>query len=479
LIDRLEVPDFSREVGLAPEIVEKDYALGWMLGAIYSHEDLQADWLFKGGTCLKKCCFETYRFSEDLDFTLRNPDHLNQEFLTSTFSEIADWIYEQSGIELPRDAIAFDIYENPRGGRSVQGRIAYRGPPQRRGSVPKVKLDLTDDERIVLEPVWREVHHPYQDRRDEGIHALCYCYEELFAEKIRALAERMRPRDLYDVIHLYRHGEAACNRALVLRTLTEKCAFKGLSVPSPESISNSPLRPELESEWENMLAHQLPQLPPLALFSEVLPQIFSWLQGVQAPAALPVIPYEASEDATWHPPAMVQSWGSYSWGSTVPLETIRFAAANRLCVDLRYQGSHRPIEPYSLRRTRDGNIILHAVRHDSGEHRSYRLDRIEGALATRVPFTPRYAIELTPSGPFLIPETISQPRISNPARPPASRMRLGSFTRMQTGPRYVIQCMYCGRHFTKKSHETSLNPHKDKSGYPCPSRMGYLVETKY
>ena len=32
-------------------------------------EALRESWLFKGGTCLKKC-FETYRFSEDLDFTL-------------------------------------------------------------------------------------------------------------------------------------------------------------------------------------------------------------------------------------------------------------------------------------------------------------------------------------------------------------------------------------------------------------------------
>lgn len=478
MIDRLEVLDFSREVGLAPEIVEKDYVLGWLLGAIFSHEVLLAGWLFKGGTCLKKCYFETYRFSEDLDFTLRNPDHLQQEFLSATFFEIADWIYEQSGIELPREVITFEVCENPRGRRSVQGRIGYRGPLQRRGSVPRVKLDLTDDERIVLEPVWREVHHPYQDRPEEGIHALCYCYEELFAEKIRALAERMRPRDLYDVVHLYRHGEATCDRALVLRTLTEKCAFKGLPVPNSESISNSPLRAELESEWENMLAHQLPQLPPLALFSDELPHIFNWLIGVPVPAELPAIPYEASEDATWRPPAMVQSWGGYSWGNTVPLETIRFAAANRLCVDLRYQGSHRPIEPYSLRRTRDGNIVLHAVRHDSGEHRSYRLDRIEGASATRIPFTPRYAVELTPSGPLIIPDTVSQPRMSYPGGPSARR-RLGPSPRISTGPRYVIQCMYCGRRFTKKSYETSLNPHKDKSGYPCPSRMGYLVETKY
>ena len=33
-----------------------------------------------------------------------------------------------------------------------------------------------------------------------------------------------------------------------------------------------------------------------------------------------------------------------------PLEAIRFAAANRLCVDLHYLGGVRRIEPYSLRR---------------------------------------------------------------------------------------------------------------------------------
>ena len=31
---------------------------------------LSKSWVFKGGTCLKKCYIETYRFSEDLDFTV-------------------------------------------------------------------------------------------------------------------------------------------------------------------------------------------------------------------------------------------------------------------------------------------------------------------------------------------------------------------------------------------------------------------------
>jgi len=34
-----------------------------MLAGIYAHEDLADRWIFKGGTCLKKRYFETYRFS--------------------------------------------------------------------------------------------------------------------------------------------------------------------------------------------------------------------------------------------------------------------------------------------------------------------------------------------------------------------------------------------------------------------------------
>jgi hypothetical protein len=34
MIDRLEIMEFSREVGLAPEVVEKDYVLGWSFAGI-------------------------------------------------------------------------------------------------------------------------------------------------------------------------------------------------------------------------------------------------------------------------------------------------------------------------------------------------------------------------------------------------------------------------------------------------------------
>lgn len=83
------------------------------------------------------------------------------------------------------------------------------------------------------------------------------------------------------------------------------------------------------------------------------------------------------------------------------VEMIRFAAANRLLVEIDYrdeQGnrSTRAIEAYSFHRSQAGNVLLMAVGADSGQPHSYLVDSILGVKTTQTPFTPRYAIELTP-----------------------------------------------------------------------------------
>ena len=475
MIDRREIIELAREFGLSANVVEKDYVLGWLLAGIYNHPDLSEKWIFKGGTCLKKCFFETYRFSEDLDFTLLEKEHLNQTFLHKTFGEIAEWVYEASGIELPVSGLRFELFTNPRGQNQGEGRIGYRGPLQNRGDLPRIKIDVTTDERLVQPPVQRNVHHPYSDVPEAGIQARTYCYEEIFAEKLRALAERERPRDLYDVIHLYRRIDGNTEQVLILEILKAKCEFKGIALPTVLALERQPQRAELESDWEHMLGHQLPSLPPFEQFWQELSQVFAWLYESRKKPTVPSISLPAEIDRTWLPPPMAQAWGTRA-----PLEVIRFAAANHLCVDLRYDGSNRLIEPYSLRRTLDGNLILKALRHDSGESRSYRVDRIDGAVVTRVPFVPKYEIELTSSGPIIAHSIVQQSYL--PSRSPGRSRGVSRLSRSRSashGPTYVIGCTVCGKHFNRKSRDTKLNVHKNKSGYRCVGRTGYLVETKY
>lgn len=395
MIDKREILESASVLQLSPSVVEKDYVLGWILAGIDAHPGISTSWVFKGGTCLKKCYFETYRFSEDLDYTLVDENHLDEAFLKSVLEEIADWVQERSGLTIPAKQLGIDIYKNPRGKVSCQGKIGYRGPvspTSASGGWPKIKLDLTTDEKLVLPPVRREVFHPYTDRPEKGIRANSYAYEEAFGEKLRALGERTRPRDLYDVVNLYRHEDTRPSSSVLRDVLVQKCAYKKIPVPTVDSLT--PHLADLGAMWKDMLAHQLPVLPPLGEFWEALPEIFEWIMKGVVPPQHAIIGHGAGETPIY---SRVLPLGISSRTRSI-VEIIRFAAANHLCVELGYDGSSRRIEPYSLRQTTEGNFVLHAVRSESGEHRSYRLDRMLSASVTTQAFSPRYIVELTSTG---------------------------------------------------------------------------------
>ena len=276
MITKQEVLDLAGEWSLGPQVVEKDYVIGWLLAAIYQHQRLDRGLVFKGGTCLKKCYLETYRFSEDLDFTVSDPELLNEQALKETFSEVAERIYESTGIEIRVEESRFDVFNNPRGRRACQGRLYYRGPLQVGGSRPRVKLDLTADELLATESVAVPISHPYSDAPNPLNAANCYAFEELFAEKVRALGERGRPRDLYDVISIFRRSAPRPPRAEVRRILRLKCAFKNVPIPTLKATDER--RSEMEADWGAMLRHQLQSLPPFKEFWKELPKFFEWLE---------------------------------------------------------------------------------------------------------------------------------------------------------------------------------------------------------
>jgi predicted nucleotidyltransferase component of viral defense system len=483
MIDKREILAIAQQTSLTPHVVEKDYVLGWMLAGIYAHEEFAPNWIFKGGTCLKKCFFETYRFSEDLDFTLLKPEQLDAELLQDAFGEIGEWIYEQTGIEIPADNQEFEFYRNPRGQLSCQGKISYKGPISPTHGLPRVKLDLTADERVVLPPVRLQIFHPYTDAPEGGIEVLAYDYMEAFAEKFRALAERTRPRDLYDVVNLYRNGQARPEPRRFMEVLRSKCEFKGIGIPRISDLE--PHRADLEAGWIHMLEHQLPALLPVATFWDALPEIFAWLEGA-IPQPLAAMPIGAGD------PVIRDRMIGFADGGRGQnhIEMIRFAAANRLLVEIDYidrQGSRsmRAIEAYSLRRSQIGDVLLMAVRADNGQPRSYRVENILGVRTTQSPFSPRYPIELTPSGPQSIPQKTGSRTGGSfgvrhagvirraPARRSARSGGLG-------GPIYVFKCPACGKTFNRKTYDAALNDHKNaRTGFPCYGTFGTYVKTKY
>ena len=437
-------------------MVEKDYVIGWLLWGIGSDPKLSASWAFKGGTCLKKCYLETYRFSEDLGFTVLPGGPIKPDEVGAISEGIFGRIYEQSGIDFRARAA---VFRDRPDGKSVEGRAYYRGPRNAPGS-GSIKLDLTVAEQVVRPTVLRPISHPYPDSLPVPATVRCYSFEELFAEKLRAMGERCRPRDLYDIINLFRRQDFRPHFELVQSTYLQKCSSKGAEVFTFESLESSPFRTELETEWANMLGHQLPALPPFQDFWNELPHLFAWLNGESVPEGLRPVAARVGEEVGWQPPATV-----WVWGQGVALEPVRFAGANYLTVEVGYQGTKRLIEPYSLRRTKDGHLLLYGVKTETGEVRGYRVDRIESIEVTNQPFRPRYAVEFTSTGPLSTPMT---PRAHNSYAPSA---------RPYSGVIHVIECTYCGKRFRRATCDTHLRPHKDKDGtFDCPGKTGFEVD---
>jgi predicted nucleotidyltransferase component of viral defense system len=468
MISSDEIKDIAAAVRLQPTVVEKDYAIGWLLAGIRQHSVIQNKWIFKGGTCLKKCYFETYRFSEDLDFTFTGGTQPTVEELTKTFEEISDWIMEQSGLEIPKNGISFESFENPRGATSIQGRAAYRGPilgKRNIQQIPRIKIDLTLDEPLVLPPVLRKVEHNYTDLPEGGIDALCYSFEEVFAEKTRALAQRLRPRDLYDVIHFYRRLDLNPDRSKVKDILKAKCDLRGIPIPTIKLLESHDQRAALESEWENQLKHQLPILPPFEEFLVELPLVLDWIDGRKVEQ---IEAFSESDDEETEERIVQESVEAM----TVPgpgasmMEKVRFAASNRLLLQLGYNGSLREIEPYAFARSADGNLLLRAIKAQTGESRAYRWDMIQSLEVSSKPFRPRYQVEITSAGYQPVHQLTRAPRSS------------GARRLVALGTTHVFKCSSCGKQFRRKSMDGNLKVHKAPSGSVCYGGYGRFLRTE-
>ena len=385
LITRTELNERIREWGIREDVIEKDYVIGWALWGIGSDPLLSDSWAFKGGTCLKKCYVETYRFSEDLDFTVLHGGPAEAGQVIPVLKDALERVYEQSGIDFQgRDPI---VRVRP-DGQSAEGRVYYRGPRNAPG-VASLRLDLTTAEQVVRPTVLRPISHPYPDALPAPARVRCYSFEETYAEKLRAMGERARPRDLYDIIALYRRLDVLPEAAVLWSVYREKCETKGVEVFTSQAIQESPFLRELQDEWANMLAHQLPALPPFSTLWDELPLLYAWLEGSALREELPLIPATEETDDSWSPPSTLSVWGQRA-----PIEKVRFAAANRLCVEIGYQDGNHLVEPYSLRMTNSGQLTLYAVESDTGKVCSYSIDQIQSVSVRTASFAPRFKSEV-------------------------------------------------------------------------------------
>ena len=396
MIPKAEILELSRHYTLQPTTVQKDYVIGWILNAISVHKYL-SQWVFKGGTCLKKCYFETYRFSEDLDFTIPKEQTITKDLIVLYLEEVITWVENNSGLVFPRNDWKVEEYNNLRGNISFQAKISYNGPlggaPR---SLPRVKFDITQDELLVDSPELRNIHHTFSDEFTPVPKVLSYSINEVLAEKSRALYERNgRARDVYDVVNISRNFRKEIKPELVKNIAIAKFKYKNIQSPSVSQIMGVINEASLRSSWEQQLDHQITNLPLVDTFLLDLEDALAWwLEPEFAKPELESMPSASGQIVSR------ELFPSVNWetGPSV-LDQIRHAARNRLCAIVMYHGSERLVEPYSLRYSETGNELLHVweIKKNGAQsdmHKSFKTKEIERASISNNVFTPRWAIEL-------------------------------------------------------------------------------------
>ncbi len=169
-------------------------------------------------------------------------------------------------------------------------------------------------------------------------------------------------------------------------------------------------------------------------------------------------------------------------GRTPVLEQIANAAVAQRLVRLVYEGdggaSTREIEPYALRRAKNGRVyLLAADLTRNGEVRNFRFDRIRQVELLPAPFTPRFAVEFVASPSSSAPASPMRPAqgISRDVSRPAALGPPDYHPRARGGALFSVLCPFCKRRFTEAVYRTALAPHMSEAGAPCEGRHGFPV----
>jgi predicted nucleotidyltransferase component of viral defense system len=183
------------------------------------------------------------------------------------------------GLMIDKDNIA--IYPFPdKQGLFIQIKIPFQSPLMVSGSLPRVKLDLSKNEVLIDTPHLSPLLHDYSDADHVIAPIQSYSMDEIFAEKCRALVERTRPRDLYDVVHLYENFyQSKENIENLIKIMSPKFAHKGLSFPDSFIQLSSKQFEETKESWSDMLSHQISCLGDIDAYIEKYRNIVDWLES--------------------------------------------------------------------------------------------------------------------------------------------------------------------------------------------------------
>ncbi len=203
MIKREELLRIASLKGLPPRFAELDYLQDIALLGIYREYGNKL--VFKGGTCLYKL-YQLNRFSEDLDFTAAK-GFKPKDFFTR-LPHIFSLFNINCSVKVEQFQHSINVY------MEINGPL-YDGRKEGRS---RLILNISSRERVFFPLLRVSYASLYQEVRPFDIYAMKET--EILAEKVRAVHQRDKARDIYDIWYLLNIKKILIDFKLVQKKLS-------------------------------------------------------------------------------------------------------------------------------------------------------------------------------------------------------------------------------------------------------------------
>lgn len=204
------------------EQIEQDLIISRALVDLYNDHHVKDALVFRGGTALNKLFINPpARYSEDIDFVQRNSDPIGQT-IDSIRELLKSWLGDPKWKITQRSAKLIYKYE------SVNKMPA------------KLKIEINTTEHFQVLPLKRVPFSMNSDWFKGAADIITYEIDELMATKLRALYQRRKGRDLFDIWYVADRKLINLNR--VFDIFSKYCSYNNVKISGEEFLKNLELK---------------------------------------------------------------------------------------------------------------------------------------------------------------------------------------------------------------------------------------------
>ncbi|WP_100550655.1 nucleotidyl transferase AbiEii/AbiGii toxin family protein [Caedibacter taeniospiralis] len=223
MIPNIFIQNWSNHVKWqTPAQIEQDLIISRALVDLYNDPHIKDALVFRGGTALNKLFINPpSRYSEDIDFVQKNADPIGQT-INAIREVLKPWLGEPKWKITQRSAKLIYKYE------SINK------------SASKLKIEINTTEHFQVLPLKKVPFSMDSDWFKGTADIITYEMDELMATKLRALYQRRKGRDLFDVWYVADRNLINLNR--VFDIFHQYCTYNDLKITGEEFLQNLQLK---------------------------------------------------------------------------------------------------------------------------------------------------------------------------------------------------------------------------------------------